>query len=212
MRCAGRCRCSEPCVEIPFQFNQKLRIQETTGDAATKNERQRTTVNNNVVRFVSSTWQAPNPSRKMLDHTIPAWAESDAQYYITICCCDRAKTRWPFPTSRKSSSMRSKLTNNANSGSSNSCYLCRIIFMGFSISHWKHPCKHYSQTGKGFFHANTAFAFSAIFSIIDCAQTKASAKKVEYIRYNPMRAGLVSESADWPYVYLHEGQLFFDQE
>jgi DNA-binding transcriptional ArsR family regulator len=27
----------------------------------------------------------------MLDHTIPAWAESDAEYFITVCCRDRGK-------------------------------------------------------------------------------------------------------------------------
>ncbi len=37
------------------------------------------------------------------------------------------------------------------------------------------------------------------------------AKTVEYIRYNPVRAGLVSEPENWPYVYFHDGQLFADQ-
>jgi hypothetical protein len=36
-------------------------------------------------------------------------------------------------------------------------------------------------------------------------------QKVEYIRYNPVRARLVSEPEDWPYVYFHDGQLFADQ-
>ncbi len=36
-------------------------------------------------------------------------------------------------------------------------------------------------------------------------------QKVEYIRYDPVRAGLVSEPENWPYVYFHDGQLFADQ-
>jgi len=36
-------------------------------------------------------------------------------------------------------------------------------------------------------------------------------KTEEYIRYNPVRAGLVSEPENWPYVYFHDGQLFADQ-
>jgi hypothetical protein len=36
-------------------------------------------------------------------------------------------------------------------------------------------------------------------------------QKVEYIRHNPVRAGIVSEPEDWPYVYLHDDQLFADQ-
>jgi putative transposase len=41
--------------------------------------------------------QVPKPSRKMLDHTIPVWAESDAACYITICCCDRGKNTLAVP-------------------------------------------------------------------------------------------------------------------
>jgi REP-associated tyrosine transposase len=37
-----------------------------------------------------------NPSPKMLDHTIPAWAESDAEYFITVRCRDRDKNTWAF--------------------------------------------------------------------------------------------------------------------
>ncbi len=32
----------------------------------------------------------------MLDHTIPAWAESDAEYFITVCCRDRGKNTLAF--------------------------------------------------------------------------------------------------------------------
>ena len=41
--------------------------------------------------------QITDPSRKMLDHTIPAWAESEAAYLITICCRERGKNTLAFP-------------------------------------------------------------------------------------------------------------------
>jgi hypothetical protein len=61
-------------------------------------------------------------SRKMLDHTIPAWAESEAAYFITICCRERGKNTLAFPDIAKIISRRPKLTNNAKSGLSDSCY------------------------------------------------------------------------------------------
>jgi len=36
-------------------------------------------------------------SRKMLDHTIPVWAESDAEYFITVCCRERGKNTLACP-------------------------------------------------------------------------------------------------------------------
>lgn len=33
----------------------------------------------------------------MLDHTIPVWAESDAEYFITVCCRERGKNTLAFP-------------------------------------------------------------------------------------------------------------------
>jgi len=41
--------------------------------------------------------QTPNRSRKMLDHTIPARTESDAEYFVTVCCGDRCKSTLALP-------------------------------------------------------------------------------------------------------------------
>jgi len=46
---------------------------------------------------------------------------------------------------------------------------------------------------------------SEIFSIIDLRHDESEAEKFEYIRQNPVRAGLIGAEDEWPYVLLGDG-------
>jgi hypothetical protein len=101
--------------------------------------------------------QITDPSRKISITQFRFGRNQTLSISSQSAAANVAKIHRPFPTSRKSSSMRCKRTNNTNSGSSDSCYSCRTISMGLSISHWRHPCKPRSQTGRDFFHACMLF-------------------------------------------------------
>jgi hypothetical protein len=61
------------------------------------------------------------------------------------------------------------------------------------------------------FGRNQAVRISSRSAAANVAKDESFCQKVEYIRYNPVRAGLGSEPEDWPYVYFHDDQLFTDQ-
>ncbi len=155
--------------------------------------------------------QITEPSRKMLDHTIPVWAESDAEYFITVCCRERGKNTLAFPHVAKT------IFDAVQAYEQRKLWFVRFMLlmpdhlhgifdfpleasMHASFANWKrcHARMHGIRFQRDFFDHRLR-------------SDESFSQKVEYIRYDPVRAGLVSEPENWPYVYFHDGQLFADQ-
>ena len=118
-----------------------------------------------------------DPSRKMLDHMIPAWAESEAAYFITVCSRERGKNTLAFPHVAKI------IFDAVQAYEQRKIWFVRFMLLmpdhlhGIFDFPLEASMQASSQTGRGFFHGCIVFAFSAIFSIIDYVQLKVFAKR-----------------------------------
>jgi putative transposase len=147
----------------------------------------------------------------MLDHTIPVWAESDAEYFITVCCRERGKNTLAFPYVAKI------IFDAVQAYEQRKLWFVRFMLLMPDHLHgiFDFPLEASMQASfanwKRFLSRMHGIRFQRDFFDHRLRSDEGFSQKVEYIRYNPVRARLVSEPEDWPYVYFHDGQLFADQ-
>jgi putative transposase len=147
----------------------------------------------------------------MLDHTIPTWAESDAEYFITICCHDRGENTLAFPVVAKIIFDAVQVYERRK--------LWFVSFMLLMPDHlhgiFDFPLEASMQAlfanWKRYLLRERGIRFHRDFFDHRLRSDESFRQKVEYIRYNPVRSGLVSKPEDWPYVYFHDGRFFAEQ-
>jgi putative transposase len=147
----------------------------------------------------------------MLDHMIPAWAESEAAYFITVCCRERGKNTLAFPHVAKI------IFDAAQAYEQRKIWFVRFMLLMPDHLHgiFDFPLEASMQASfanwKRFLSRMYGIRFQRDFFDHRLRSDESFCQKVEYICHNPVRAGLVSEPENWPYVYFHDGQLFTDQ-
>jgi REP element-mobilizing transposase RayT len=155
--------------------------------------------------------QITNPSRKMLDHVTPVWAESDAEYFITVCCRDRGKNTLAFPHVAKI------IFDAVQAYEQRKLWFVRFMLLMPDHLHgiFDFPLDASMQAlfanWKRFLSRKHGIHFQRDFFDHRLRSDESFVQKVEYIRYNPVRAGLVSEPEGWPYVYCHDDWLLAGQ-
>jgi putative transposase len=156
-------------------------------------------------------YQITDPFRKMLDHTIPAWAESEATYFITICWRERGKNTLALPDIAKI------IFDAAQAYEQRKIWFVRFMLLMPDHLHgiFDFPSEASMQASfanwKRFLSRMHGIRFQRDFFDHRLRSDESFCQKVEYIHHNPVRAGIVSEPENWPYVYLHDDQLFADQ-
>jgi putative transposase len=155
--------------------------------------------------------QINNPPRKMLDHTIPVWAESDAEYFITVCCRDRGKNILAF------SHIAKIIFNAVEAYEQRQFWFVRFMLLMPDHLHgiFDFPSDASMQAlfanWKRFLSRKYGIHFQRDFFDHRLRSDESFGQKVEYIRYNPVRAGLVSKPEDWPHVYFHDDRFLGGQ-
>jgi putative transposase len=139
--------------------------------------------------------------RKQLPHEVPSWVESGAEYFITICCAPRGKNQLcntdALDLIRESLLFRQKrgdlwihllvlMPDHLHAIMSFS----ERIGMKRSISQWKR----YVAT-------QSPIIWQRDFFDHRLRKDESYVEKAHYIRMNPVRAGLIAKSNDWPYVF-----------
>jgi putative transposase len=143
------------------------------------------------------------PERKILPHGIPAWVETGAEYFITVCASPRGENQLCIPDNAEF--IKDSLLFRQNRGELWVHLLLLMpdhlhaiisfsphIGMQKSVADWKH----YLSTQSGIRWQRDFFDHRL-------RKNESFIEKAKYIRMNPVRAGLVDAPENWPYVWDH---------
>ena len=143
------------------------------------------------------------PIRKQLPHDVPNWVPDEADYFITICCRSRGANELA-----KSGVARSLLESIDYRHSNRDWYMHLALLMpdhvhflvSFPgqaknlqtvISKWK------EWTAK-----SLKLKWQRDFFEHRLRRDESFEEKSDYIRANPVRAGLIAKPEDWPYIFI----------
>ncbi len=151
------------------------------------------------------------PTRKTLPHDIPAWVAKGSLYFITICTHPRGKNQlanddsacaifdsvefnlqrglwWPHLFLLMPDHLHALMSFESETG------------MRRSIQNWKH-----------YISRSTGVEWQRDFFDHRLRSGESYDQKAAYIRANPVRAGLVEEADDWPYVREWQDRIAFER-
>jgi putative transposase len=152
----------------------------------------------------SRTPQRGAPTRKRLPHDVPLWIDSSREdYFITICCRERGRNQLANPAIGEASIDTIKHRNERQIW-----YAHLAVIMPDHV----HLILSFPEIGK---RAQTIVSkwkeWTAKSLGIDWQRDffehrlrgdEGFREKADYILANPVRAGLVEKSQDWPYVFI----------
>jgi len=146
------------------------------------------------------------PTRKQLPHEAPLWVDTtDADYFITICCKLRGTNQIALPA------IAEELLETIEHRNKQGGWYAHIALvmpdhvhfllsfpesetrMQIIVSKWKEWA---AKTLK--------IAWQRDFFEHRLRQEESFREKADYILANPVRAGLVKEPEEWPYVFITE--------
>ena len=144
------------------------------------------------------------PERKTLPHNPPTWVSSDSRYFITICCQPRGVNQLcnedVFTLVCESLQFRQDrgelwvslvllMPDHLHAIMS----FAPDVSMKKSIAQWKR-----------YVSSNSPVDWQRDFFDHRLRNDEAYIEKANYIRMNPVRAGLVEDPEQWPYVWENE--------
>ena len=147
----------------------------------------------------------PCPARKRLDHTIPAFAEWDATYFLTICCIPRGMNTL-CRTERALEIFRS-----VQFYESLGKWSVRVMVLMPDHLHalvdfpfWGDMSRIVGDW-KRYLSNQLGIRLQPNFFDHRLRRDESHDEKWKYVKMNPVRAGLVKNAEDWPYVYQSPG-------
>jgi putative transposase len=147
------------------------------------------------------------PSRKRLDHTIPKFAEWDATYFLTICCLPRDANTL-CETQRAS-----KIFESVQVYESLGKWSVRLMLLMPDHLHvlvdfpfWGDMSRIVGDWRR-YLSKRLGITFQRNFFDHRLRRDESHHEKWKYIKMNPVRAGLVKNPEDWPYVYESPGPV-----
>ena len=140
-------------------------------------------------------------TRKRLFHAPPSWVESGSLFFITICCVDRRKNSLAHPLIFEA--MIAALRHYAITGRAWTRLFLAMpdhlhALISFPSDERMDQC---IRDWKRFIAKSTSVQWQAGFFDHRLRNDAALDEKGGYIRSNPVRAGLVSEPTDWPFIW-----------
>lgn len=148
----------------------------------------------------------PLPVRKTLPHEPPLWIPDAAIWFITICCRERRKAQLTHQSTAEN------LLNSAlffhRKGR---CFIHLLLLMPDHL----HALLSFPQhermiqvvrAWKRFQATHHGISWQREFFDHRLRREESFEQKADYIRMNPVRAGLVSSADDWPYVLAFDGR------
>ena len=143
-------------------------------------------------------------NRKWLYHSTPPWIRaSDEIYFITINCCDRGKDHLA-----NEQTSRFLLDTIAHYCDQRLWYPHLVLFMPdhlhglFSFPENGKPMSELFSQWKSYTAKHLNFKWQTAFFDHRIRSNESYDEKFDYIQNNPVRAGLVQNKDDWPYVQV----------
>ena len=141
------------------------------------------------------------PDRKTLPHGLPSWVDERDLWFVTICCerpCARLLTD-PLI----SQGIRAGLAK-AQSDGRLQLRLCTLMPDHLHlIAQWNHNrgMRHEVAQLKRWWARQLGIRWQRDFFDHRLRSAKEFEEKANYVRMNPVRAGLVSRAEDWPHIW-----------
>jgi putative transposase len=141
------------------------------------------------------------PKRKKLPHGIPSWVENGADYFITICTQPRGQNQ--LANSSAFETIGSSLKFRQDRGE---LWVNLLVLMPDHL----HAIMSFSPDigiqktitdWKRYICVRTGIQWQRDFFDHRFRKDESYVEKAHYIRMNPVRAGLIERSEDWPYVW-----------
>ena len=143
----------------------------------------------------------PHPLRKVVPHTMPAWVQFGTPFFITLCCAERGINQLCLDT------VADRLLRCAKFYHEKSDWHCRLFLLMPDHIHAmaSFPPAHGMRNFLRKFKIYTARECSVRWQrdFFDHRPRNANELhlKMDYVRQNPVRAGLVTTAADWKYFW-----------
>ncbi len=141
------------------------------------------------------------PQRKKLPHGIPSWVEDGSIYFITMCGCPRGENQFcrrntaPF------------LLESAALYNERQTWFARLFLLMPDHIHAlisfprDKPMRQIISSWKGYHARKLGIRWQRDFFDHRLRNDESETEKAQYIRQNPVRAGLVQKPEDWPHVW-----------
>ena len=140
------------------------------------------------------------PQRQRLYHAIPSWVAETSLYFVTFCTIPRGKNQLCVPEVGES-----MLASAAYYQAANRWWVRLFLLMPDHVHALIAVPKGDSlpeavRMWKGYQTKKFGIEWQAGFFDHRLRSPESEQEKTEYIRMNPVRAGLVAKPEDWPYV------------
>ena len=139
--------------------------------------------------------------RKQLPHGVPNWVEDGAVYFITINCLQRGKNQ--LADKKTSSAIFSAFRHYETLGKWH-VRLCLLmpdhLHALISFNTRQHPMSRSIQSLKGFLAKEVGIKWQKNYFDHRLRNDEALEEKAQYIRLNPVRAGLAKDPQAWPFI------------
>jgi putative transposase len=142
------------------------------------------------------------PKRKHLPHALPAWVDRSDPFFVTICCKQRGHNTLAHP--HVFQTIRETLGIYEEARKLKLFSLTVMPDHVHLIARWDHAIGlgRTIMAFKGILAKRHAIKWQQGFFDHRIRSSGELRAKTEYVRANPVRAGHVTNTTDWPYAYL----------
>jgi putative transposase len=140
------------------------------------------------------------PQRKKLPHERPLWLRpEDEIFFITVCCEPRGKNQLCYPKIARA------IFDSVEFRNRNAVWYARFVCLMPDHLHalisfpYERPMKQIMSDWKRFLTTNLKIESQRDFFDHRLRNEESYREKADYIRANPVRAGLVRQPEEWPY-------------
>ena len=147
------------------------------------------------------------PQRKKLPHDQPVWLRpQDEIFFITICCQDRRKNQLCRPW------IAHEIFGSVDFRNQNHVWYAHLVVLMPNHLHAlisfpsEQPMKQIVADWKRFLATQLRMDWQRDFFDHRLRKEESYKEKADYILANPVRAGLIRQSEEWPYVWIADPQ------
>ncbi|HEY4272991.1 MAG TPA: c-type cytochrome [Candidatus Udaeobacter sp.] len=147
------------------------------------------------------------PQRKKLPHERPRWLRpEDEVFFITVCCVSRGKNQLCHQKIAR------EIFDSAQFRNQNAIWYAHLVCLMPDHLHllisfpYERPMKAIVADWKRFLATKLKIEWQRDFFDHRLRKDESYQEKADYVRANPVRAGLVAPSEDWPYFWQADPQ------
>ena len=141
------------------------------------------------------------PDRRRLSHHRPSWVDPHDRWFVTLCC--QRPCPWPLTDAVASQAIRAALAHAQEDGRLQ-LLLCTLMPDHLHmIARWSHARGLAGEVAglKRWWARRLGVAWQRDFFDHRLRSDAEYEAKADYVRMNPVRAGLVARPEDWPHTW-----------